>query len=202
MATNDLAFQGPMGQRDFLQRSDPDTETPTPAGPRTQGKLRLTSLALAGGMFVATLTGPVAASTTLSVLKKESAHRSSVQVQRDGSPGAHELAGEWDMYLDSLRGKAGIDAQMAKAIRAFWTRLEEDFHHQPPVPVAGPTEQHTFILVWDQGRHHVEVEFLDGDTVEWFYRDRQTESIEAGDGTLELAVHATRGYLDRAASLS
>ena len=194
MARSDLPFPGPLKEHDFLERSP---RTQPPGGSRSQGGLRLASWALAGGVLFASLTGSASASELRPVVRKESSQRSSVHLDADRGTATQNLAQEWEIYLQSLRNGDAIEPQLAVVVQTFWSRLTSALEQRPEPPVAGPTEQATFIVVWDHARHHFEVEFFPGDTAEWFYRDRQTESFEDGEGNLELAVEAAQGYFNR-----
>lgn len=122
---------------------------------------------------------------------------SAEDVHANRHAGPRELAREWETYLESLRHSDELEAAVGEAVRAFWAELSATLAGTPTPPLAGPTDDRGFILVWDHGRHHFEVEFLPGETTEWFYRDRGNESFEGGEGPLTKVVEAARDYFNR-----
>jgi hypothetical protein len=130
-------------------------------------------------------------------VRKESSQRTSVHLDGDRGTATQHVAQEWETYLQTLRHRDGIEPRLAAAVQAFWSQLTVALEQRPEIPIAGPTEQASFIVVWDHGRHHFEVEFFPGETAEWFYRDRQTESFQGGEGNLEMAVEGARDYFNR-----
>jgi hypothetical protein len=64
-------------------------------------------------------------------------------------------------------------------VRRTWQLLKTTFP-KLPIPQAGPTDEGQFNLVWDKQRHHFEL-FIDADgSIEWFYADRATDSLDGG----------------------
>lgn len=194
MPTNDLAFRGPLKEHEFLA---PSTPARVPEASRSRGGHQLASFALAGGVFLASLAGSVSATESLSFVRTGSGERSSVNLNGRRETASRSLAEQWTSYLEQLEASQGVEPQVAATVQSFWKQLREDLRRSPRPPVAGPTEQDTFILVWDQGKHHFEVEFLGGGEVEWFYRDRETESFLGAEGELKSAVEAAIDYFRR-----
>jgi hypothetical protein len=84
---------------------------------------------------------------------------------------------DWVAYLDSV---------VPDRMRAVFNGLEQEAGEIPAEAVtAGSSEglhpQH-FIICLDAGQHHMELETIDGETWEWFYRDRNTETLDGDEG--------------------
>lgn len=190
--TTELAFSGPLEQPSFLR---PSSETRLPEGARSQGKL-LASLMLAGGMMLTTaLTGSASATESFSIIRAGSGGSSSIRAdehRRDTL--SRDLLDEWEDYLRRLPQSDEVRPGVVKSVLEFWSRFRTAQIPQPPH--ATPTDNGGFILSWDRGKHHFEVEFLPtGETVEWFYRDRETEKFEGDEGSLQTAFEMARSYL-------
>ena len=105
-------------------------------------------------------------------------------------------AAAWQDYLTELNRVLG--SRFAGRVKQFWARLASELRFTVPVPHAGPTpDDDSFILTWDQGRYHFEVEIFRVGRFEWFYRDRETDDCEASEGNLKQAVSAAKMYLRR-----
>lgn len=87
----------------------------------------------------------------------------------------------WEEYLsrvvkhdEALSGRPQKDA-----LRSMWTTLSNAL---TPLPSqAGFAEDGVFQLVWDYGALHVDIDFLPGGGLEWFYRDRLSEDADSGE---------------------
>jgi hypothetical protein len=74
-----------------------------------------------------------------------------------------------------------MGAATSRAALALWEKLAAQFALDLESPSAGPTPDHTFLMVWDRGKHHFEIEVLASGDYEWMYRDRVTEYFTGGD---------------------
>ena len=116
-------------------------------------------------------------------------HSAATGVQRaptpEPRPSGRErgLQARWNAYLATLAQPRGpLTAEHAESVKRFWRHLRSLRSWNLPVPQAGPTEAPGFLLVWDRGRHHLEIEIYDDGTFDWFYRDRRDESYFGDDG--------------------
>lgn len=81
--------------------------------------------------------------------------------------------GGWQKFLSDL------ESDLAPDVRALWTRLRADLAWLA-VPHAGVLPDGNFQLVWNEGRHHINIEVVGRGQAEWFYLDRETRET-AGD---------------------
>ena len=92
---------------------------------------------------------------------------------------------DWQRFLSQLQGPR------APEVRALWGRLRADMPWLP-LPRAGMLPDDGFQLVWDEGRHHVDIELVGDSQAEWFYLDRETRETVGEDfslgGTLPRAL--------------
>ncbi len=79
-----------------------------------------------------------------------------------------EYAAEWEAYLSQL------DLPFAEDVRKVWSYLRQRLW----APEAAPTEE-GFRMVWDRGPHHLQIEVFSGGRYDWFYRNRDTEGLQA-----------------------
>lgn len=92
---------------------------------------------------------------------------------------------DWDAYVERLPA-LGVPLDAARGVSTVWNKLR---YAAPglPVPAAAPTAEDGVQLVWDRGRHHLELDVDANGTFEWFYLDRDTDMTNSGDG---IAVRA------------
>jgi hypothetical protein len=101
---------------------------------------------------------------------------------------------EWFDYLHRLeRSSTLVSRKMLNAVKDIW-------HSMSPLPAqpphAGPSEDGcAYAMVWDAGRHHLEIE-LEGDTFAWLYRDREADEYAGGEvPTVAELIAAIKPYL-------
>ena len=104
-----------------------------------------------------------------------------IQTQRPRAPrivssSATELATDqeraWLVFLnESKRAGRFSDKQIVLA-RELFASLRAV---QKEVPVTGPTESGSLQMYWDTGSRYLEIEILVDATLQWFFRDRQSE---------------------------
>lgn len=82
-------------------------------------------------------------------------------------------------FLGRMTDGGVVPAGVAAAARAVWEGVRRAVPGTP-VPAASAFRGGPVHYTWDRGRHHLEMEFLSEGTREWFYRDRESESL-AGD---------------------
>ena len=70
-----------------------------------------------------------------------------------------------------------VSPELAAAVRTLWSEVSGDLW----APQATPRED-SFLMVWDRGKHHLELEVFSGGTFDWFYRDRVEDTFKAGEG--------------------
>jgi hypothetical protein len=91
-----------------------------------------------------------------------------------------EYAMEWEAYL------AQLDSPVAEDVRLAWSSLKQRLW----APEAAPTED-GFRMVWDRGPHHLQIEVFPGGRYDWFYRDRDTETVQSEE-SLTLGSYPAR----------
>ena len=137
------------------------------------------------------------ASDARAPLRVASDRPAAIDVQAKQDTPTQDLEREWQSYLKDLGQSDEVTPAISAAVRAFWSDLTARLGRRPEPPVAGPTEQGTFIVVWDHGRHHFEVEFHPTGTIQWFFRDRKTGAYDGAEGSMEVVVNAARDYFNR-----
>lgn len=115
------------------------------------------------------------------------------QVNSSAQLAEERLAVAWGGYLRDL--SEHIPAVVARKVRRFWFDLAR--HGRFPPPRAAPINDESFIMSWDQGQRHIEVEIFAKGHLEWFYCDRGVDSYEGSEGSSRQAVVAVSDYLDR-----
>lgn len=106
-------------------------------------------------------------------------------------PGSGAMA--WAEYVEALPpGKLNDLAR----------ELTDGLDDHPSPTAGGGTPQDTFLLEWDNGGHHFEIEIIDrgdrGGLFEWFYLEPERDP-GAGEGTMAEAIEAASRYLPRMA---
>ena len=87
----------------------------------------------------------------------------------------------WKEFLDRLRRPRGpATVKHIAAVRQIWDMLRFALGTRLPLPLTQSTHRGAIQLAWDAGRHYVEIDVLSDGRVEWFYRDRETNTL---DGT-------------------
>lgn len=83
-----------------------------------------------------------------------------------------EYLNEWDSLLDS------ISSDFRPIIDSAWRAAKGLRLWAPEASLTGEG----FLMVWDRGAHHVQVEVYPNGTFDWFYRDRSEEGYKFGEG--------------------
>ncbi len=82
-------------------------------------------------------------------------------------------------FLDRARDRGDTTPTCAASARAVWDALRAAV---PGVRVPGASAFDGRVFCsWDDGRHHLEAEFLPAGEWEWFYTDRETRAVDGGD---------------------
>jgi hypothetical protein len=108
----------------------------------------------------------------------ERAHEDSVrcrkylEAKRDEGLARYESV--WQGFLESLDARVGPG--LAKDVRVVWGSLGSFLWP----PDAAPTEDGV-LLVWDRGRHHLQVEVFKNGLFDWFHRDRDAGDTEGDE---------------------
>lgn len=86
----------------------------------------------------------------------------------------------WFRYLGQLEElRSGELGSVIPSVRLVFSKLVE-LSPNLGAPQAGPSEEHMLQLVWDAGRHHLEVDVGER-YFEWFYRDRVSGGFEGAE---------------------
>lgn len=145
-----------------------------------------TALFLALSLYAATpsltsLANDMVSSLGHSTPISEASHIGGVDAQ-----GQSDVA-SWDAYLDSLETTGEIDPGLILSTKKLWELLRTLTGKLLHTPAAGPTDEGTMVLAWDNNEHHVDVDVgLDG-CYEWFYSNRLTGSYD-GDEAIQVDV--------------
>jgi len=115
------------------------------------------------------------------------------QVDKSTQIQEERLAASWEDYLVNM--SRYMKGPLARKVRRFWSDLTRASHYPPPS--AAPTNNESFIMSWDQGRQHIEVEIFTRGHLEWFYCDRGTGLYEGSEGSHQQAVIAVSEYFGR-----
>lgn len=188
-------FEGPLKEREFLH----STEKPEPAmGTRTVNRKTVVAVvAIATSFIVSCDVRSVEASRPnwISVSMGAKEARSSLKNLATKASATTEPRKAWNDYIHSLSRESQLPRIFEDQVVDFWNRLADTTDWTVPIPHAGPTLQNSFILSWNRGRHHFEVEVFDDERFEWFYRDRETDDCEGDEGACFGAVAAARKFL-------
>jgi hypothetical protein len=106
-----------------------------------------------------------------------------------------EYHSEWLEYLSKLREKPDY-AALALRVEEFWDWVSGKLW----APEATPTDE-GFLLVWDRDEHHLQVEFFQDGSYDWFYRNRDNDGVSSEEGLpfgrwtarFKAAISALRG---------
>jgi|GEM_PF-4257335 len=111
--------------------------------------------------------------------------------------GKKQYAKSWKDYLKSLgKPDSEISKALAANVRMMWGGLKD----VADPPTAFPSEN-GFTLAWDDGLGYLEIEIFPEGLYDWFYRSRDTDSFECGEG-LSLADELPARVLDLTRLLS
>lgn len=110
--------------------------------------------------------------------------------QTAGSSMAFEDTRPWENYLGVLSAAQGgpIPPFRLKQIRDLWGVVERCDRHAR-YPHATVTPDGGFVMSWDKGRHHFEIEVDNSGTYGWFYMDRES-SNRAGEEEIPLGSYS------------
>ncbi len=106
-----------------------------------------------------------------------------------------EYAFEWMAYLSKLKEKPEY-AALAPRVEDFWHWASTELW----APEATPTDE-GFLLAWDRDEHHLQVELFQNGSYDWFYRNRDDDTVSYEEGLpfgrwtarFKAAISALRG---------
>jgi len=90
---------------------------------------------------------------------------------------AEALSNAWDEYRSSLTTKGLLSAPRGAQLETMWQAISRNVAFAP-APQAALAEDGTFVMSWDRGQHHLEIEMLANGSFEWFYMDSGGSSRE------------------------
>lgn len=152
---------------------------------KTEGNLRATSGIGSLGNWVAS----IAVFATVSLVDNaastsaRSAHASQAAraATSQASTPMNERDIQWEAYLLSLQKPSGrFSARHIEAVRALW-QYARKLNPQIAPPQCGPAGESALELVWDLGRHHIEVDVHANERADWFYSNRESGVFEGND---------------------
>lgn len=81
-------------------------------------------------------------------------------------------------YLNLLVHENLVSKNIADSAWELWQGLDDHFLGELPVPTASPGPDGQILYTWDQGEHHLEIEFVVNEPATMFYMNRTTEFCE------------------------
>ena len=106
-----------------------------------------------------------------------------IKVRRtSGSAAVRGADRTWMSYLRGLSTSQGgpLPPYNVSRIKDFWKSVERVARGRHPH--ATVTENGSFSMSWDKGRHHFEFDVEPAGTYAWFYMDRQSEERQGAEG--------------------
>lgn len=80
---------------------------------------------------------------------------------------------DWERYLRNLAEPSGpLPDHRVRQIEVLWEHLQRRVEKDLPLPHAMASEAGEFVMTWDRGPHHFEIEVLSNGRYDWFYLDR------------------------------
>ncbi|MFL6293584.1 MAG: hypothetical protein ACJ759_22040 [Thermoanaerobaculia bacterium] len=80
---------------------------------------------------------------------------------------------DWERYLRNLAEPSGpLPDHRVRQIEVLWEHLQRRGEKDLPLPHAMASEAGEFVMTWDRGPHHFEIEVLSNGRYDWFYLDR------------------------------
>ena len=106
------------------------------------------------------------------------------------TPRPYQAEAGWGLYVQDLP-----PGRVTDLVRRITASLAE---HRSPTS-GGPTPQDTFLLEWEHGHRHFEIEIVARSghvfECEWYYFEPENEPGSGGAGTMAQAVEAAGRYL-------
>lgn len=104
----------------------------------------------------------------------------------------------WDQYLRKLaEPPSPLSHQRVQQIVDLWEHLQRQIMPLP-LPYAMASESGEFVMTWDRGPHHFEIELLPDERYDWFYFDRTSgehrgeDEHPLGTFSVEMVSHLRR----------
>lgn len=98
---------------------------------------------------------------------------------------------DWERYLHDLTEPSGpLSHQRVRQIETLWEHLQRRVAEHLPLPHAMASETGEFVMTWDRGPHHFEIEMLPNGSYDWFYLDR-TSGERLGEDEHPLGTFST-----------
>lgn len=104
----------------------------------------------------------------------------------------------WSAFLEELQLRYRLPVEQVLVARRAASAVcgyTKDAHPTQSGLVEDRDEEGPWLqLVWDKGRHHLEVDVAPGGDLEWFYRDRETDRVHSSEtikGTIDMRSRAT-----------
>jgi hypothetical protein len=105
-----------------------------------------------------------------------------MRTQRRASAVSFEPNWNWERFLDRLPEDAPqVTIGHVASVRSFWRQLTAALRGVP-LPVTHPSSSGGVLLGWSTDRYTVEVDVFQGGEIDWFFRDRRTESLDGTAG--------------------
>jgi hypothetical protein len=90
---------------------------------------------------------------------------------------------DWRGYLRRLVEPSGpLSSSRVHQIERLWESLQDQVCRNLPPPYATATEEGEFVMTWDNGPFHFEIEVLPQGSYDWFYFDRDSGERRGEEG--------------------
>jgi len=103
----------------------------------------------------------------------------------------------WRLYLAELPfNDPSIAAAHVEQVEKFWATAAGRLGFCLPAPLTQPTVDGTIQLVWDRGRHYIEVDIHPDGGLEWFFKNSET-GVRAGSDAREQVTALRQQLVNR-----
>lgn len=95
----------------------------------------------------------------------------------------------WRSFLWKMVKPIGLfDEGHIRAVTCLWDSLQKRVAVQLPLPLTQPTTTGNIQLAWDAGRFYLEIDVRADGKLEWFFRDRDTNTLDGTEDEPESTV--------------
>ncbi len=95
----------------------------------------------------------------------------------------------WRSFLWNMMKPIGLfDESHIRAVTCLWDSLQKRFSQPLPLPLTQPTTAGNIQLAWDAGRLYLEIDVRADGKLEWFFRDRDTNTLDGTEDEPESTV--------------